>query len=68
MESENIEVEWYSGKKLKEYPKRVKVNGVWEDVFQFRKEICEDLKTRKRKIIFYCHIGDNRIVKIEVPY
>ena len=61
----NIDVEWYSGKEVNTHPMRVKVAGVWEEVFQYEKEIHEDLKTKQRKIIFYCHIGDNRIVKIE---
>lgn len=65
--NENIEVEWYSGKELYSRPKRVKVAGVWEEVFQFKKEIHEDLISKKRKIIYHCHIGDNRIIKVEVP-
>jgi len=62
----NIEVEWYSGKELHAHPRRIKVNGIWEEVFSFEKEIREDLKNKKRVTIFYCHIGDNRRIKIEI--
>ena len=59
----NIEVEWYSGKELYTHPKRVKINGVWEDVFQYERKIREDKATKKREIVFRCHIGDNRIIE-----
>ena len=59
------DVEWYSGKDAQTYPKRIKVKGVWEDVFSYEKMIKEDVVTRKRKIIFRCHIGDNRIIEVE---
>uniref|UniRef100_A0A7C4XG81 Uncharacterized protein n=1 Tax=candidate division WOR-3 bacterium TaxID=2052148 RepID=A0A7C4XG81_UNCW3 len=60
------EVEWYSGKDAKTYPKRIKVEGVWRDVFKFEKEIREDFSTRKRVIIFNCDIGDNEIVRVKI--
>lgn len=63
-----IEVEWYSGGELHTRPKRVRVNGVWEDVFHFDKIISEDVATGKRRVIFRCHIGDNRIVEVTVLY
>lgn len=63
----NIEVEWYSGKELYTYPKRIHINGVWEDVFSYEKNIREHTVTKKREIIFRCHIGDNRIVEIAIP-
>jgi hypothetical protein len=58
------DVEWYSGGILRTRPLRVKVNGIWEDVFSYEKRICEDNITHKRTIVFSCHIGDNRIVEI----
>ena len=61
-----IEVEWYSGEQAYTCPKRIKVNGVWEQVFYYEKTIQEDKITRKRAVIFYCHIGDNRIIEIKV--
>jgi hypothetical protein len=60
----NMEVEWYSGKDLHSHPKRVKVNGVWEDVFTYEKIIREDNATKKREVVFRCHIGDNRIIEV----
>ena len=59
------DVEWYSGKEAQTHPKRIKIKGVWEDVFSYEKIIKEDAKTGKRKTIFRCHIGDNRIVSVE---
>ncbi|MCK4250403.1 hypothetical protein KAX97_03095 [candidate division WOR-3 bacterium] len=59
-----IEVEWYSGGKLYTHPKRIKVNGIWEDVFQYERIVREDAATKKREIIFRCHIGDNRFVEV----
>ena len=64
----DIEVEWYSGKELYTYPRRIKVDGVWEEVFQYEKKIQEDAVTKKREIVFRCHIGDNRIVEIARDY
>lgn len=60
----NIEVEWYSGKELYTHPKRIKVDGVWEEVFRYDKRIRENTVTKKREIVFRCHIGDNRIVEV----
>jgi hypothetical protein len=62
------EVEWYSGKDLYTHPKRVKVEGVWEDVFHYEKLIREDTQEGRREIVFRCHIGDNRIVEVVKPY
>lgn len=61
------DVEWYSGKDNKSIPRRVIVDGVWRDVFSFEKQIFEEFMTRKRYTIFLCHIGDNEIVRIEIP-
>lgn len=58
-------VEWYSGKDAFTRPKRIKVNGVWREVFKFEKQILEEFSTRKRSIVFICHIGDNEIVKVK---
>jgi len=60
----NIKVEWHSGRELHTYPKRVKINGVWHDIFTCEKIVHEDVLTKKRETIFRCHIGDNRIVEI----
>ena len=62
------EVEWYSGKDLYTHPRRVKVRGVWEDVFHYEKIVREDIKEGKREIVFRCHIGDNRIVEVVKQY
>jgi hypothetical protein len=59
----DIEVEWYSGKDFHARPRRIKVNDVWEDVFHFEKQVHEDFSTRKRRTVFRCHIGDNRIIE-----
>lgn len=59
-----ITVEWYSGSKLYTHPKRIKVNGIWEDVFQYERIVREDAATKKREIIFRCHIGDKRFVEV----
>jgi hypothetical protein len=61
------EVEWYSERNVYTYPRRVKVDGIWEDVFSYEKSIREHSITRKREVIFRCHIGDNRIVEIAIP-
>jgi hypothetical protein len=60
------DVEWYAGKEAQTHPKRIKIKGVWEDVFSYEKIVQEDAKTGKRKTIFRCHIGDNRVVSVEV--
>ncbi len=61
----DAEVEWYSGGELHSHPKRIKVNGVWEEVFHYEKSVREDATMKRRKTIFRCHIGDNRIVEVE---
>jgi len=62
----NIDVEWYSGGELYTHPKRIKVNETWEDVFQYERIVREDAATKKREIVFRCHIGDNRIIEVVV--
>ncbi|MCX7994648.1 MAG: hypothetical protein N3A65_02585 [candidate division WOR-3 bacterium] len=62
---EEKDVKWHSGKDNKTYPRCVKVDGVWREVFSFEKKIFEEFPTRKRYIIFLCHIGDNEIVKVK---
>ena len=61
---EDFEVEWYSGTELYTYPMRIKVDGRWEDVFHCERMIHEDVSSRERKLVFRCHIGDNRIVEV----
>lgn len=61
------DVEWYSGGDNKTNPKRVRVDGVWREIFSFEKQVFEDFLTRKRYTIFLCHIGDNEIVRVEIP-
>ncbi len=63
-QQKDVEVEWYSGTELYTYPKRIKVDGRWEDVFQCERMIHEDVSSRQRKLVFRCHIGDNRIVEV----
>ena len=63
----DMEVEWYSGKELHTHPTRIKINGIWEEVFSYEKIIREDNITKKREIVFRCHIGDNRVVEIVAP-
>ena len=62
---ENGEVEWYSGSELYTRPWRIKIKGIWEDVFHFDKSIEENEKYQ-RKTVFRCHIGDNRIIVVMV--
>lgn len=62
---EDYQVEWHSGKDARTYPKRIKVKGIWREVFSFEKEIREDISTRRRIVIFYCDIGDNEIIKVK---
>lgn len=59
---EKGEVEWYSGSELYTHPRRIKINGIWEDVFQYEKIVRENAQ-KQREIVFSCHIGDNRIVE-----
>lgn len=58
------DVEWYSGGSRYSCPKAVKINGIWQEVFSFKKLIIEDLTNRQRYIIFRCHIGDNIFIDI----
>lgn len=60
---ENAEVEWYSGREVYTHPRRIKINGVWEDVFQHEKIVRENGQ-QQRETVFCCHIGDNRIVEV----
>jgi hypothetical protein len=60
----DIEVEWYSGGELYTRPRRLKVDGIWYEVFQYEKSVREDAATKKRELVFRCHIGDNRIIEI----
>ena len=62
---ENGEVEWYSGNELYTRPMRVKVNGVWENVFHYTKSLREN-QNQQRSTVFHCHIGDNRTIVIVV--
>jgi hypothetical protein len=64
----DIEVEWYSGKEVYTSPRRVKIKGVWEEVFSYEKSIREHSVTMKREVVFRCHIGDNRIIEITLPH
>ena len=59
---ENPEIEWYSGSELYTHPTRIKINGVWEDVFHYERSIRED-NQQQRQLVFRCHIGDNRIIE-----
>ena len=61
----HLDIEWYAGKDAETHPKRIKVKGVWEDVFSYEKMVTEDVVTKKRRTIFRCHIGDNRIIEVE---
>lgn len=63
--SQRVEVECHSGFRAEQYPKRVNINGGWYDIFEIiRHEVIEDYGTRERSNIYYCHIGDNIIVKL----
>jgi len=62
---ESPEIEWYSGGELYTHPKRIKINGIWEDVFQYEKLLKENEK-QQRETVFRCHIGDNRIVEVVI--
>ncbi len=62
--SKDIEVEWYSGGELYTHPMRIKVEGIWEDVLHYERIVHEDVTSKKRRLIFRCHIGDNRIVEV----
>ncbi len=61
------DVRWYAGRSNKTSPREIKVNGVWRKVFAFEKQVFEDFVSRKRRIIFLCHMGDNEFVNIEIP-
>ncbi|MEO0126148.1 MAG: hypothetical protein ABIL44_00175 [candidate division WOR-3 bacterium] len=60
------DVEWYSGKNARTFPKRVNVDGTWREVLSFEKQILEEFPSRNRYTIFLCHIGDNEIVKVKI--
>lgn len=66
--SKSPEIEWYSGKELYTRPIRVKIGEIWEEVFTFEKQIREDVLKQQRKIVFRCHIGDNRIYDVILAY
>jgi hypothetical protein len=61
----NPEIEWYSGKETYTHPVRIKINGIWEDVFQYEKIIRENTQ-QQRETVFRCHIGDNRIIEVVI--
>ncbi len=63
---EASDVEWYYGRNARTCPKRVKVDGVWREVFSFEKKVFEEFASRSRYTIFVCHIGDNEMVKVKV--
>lgn len=58
------DVEWYAGGGRYSHPVRIRLDGVWEEVFSWEKSIHEDRHSRDRTTVFLCHIGDNRIVKV----
>jgi hypothetical protein len=60
---EDGEVEWYSGNELYTRPRRIKIRGIWEDVFHSDKDIEENEK-HERKTVFHCNIGDNRMITV----
>lgn len=59
---ESPEIEWYSGGESYTHPVRIKINGIWEDVFQYEKILRENTQ-QQREIVFRCHIGDNRVIE-----
>lgn len=61
---EDIDVEWHSGGDLYTHPRRIKVNGIWEEVFHYERIMREDASSKTRELVFRCHIGDNRIVVV----
>ncbi len=62
---ENPEIEWYSGAELYTRPKHIKINEIWEEIFQYDKSIRENT-AGQREIVFRCHIGDNRIIEVVI--
>jgi hypothetical protein len=60
------DVEWYSGRARYSRPLKVKVKGVWHEVFGYEKSVQEEVSSRQRVTVFLCHIGDNQIVKVRV--
>jgi tRNA(Ile)-lysidine synthase TilS/MesJ len=64
--SNDRDVEWYMGKDAYTHPRRVKVNGIWRDVFDFKKKVIEEYATRRRLIAYECNIGDNEIVRVKI--
>ena len=61
----NAVVEWYSGAEAYTHPKRIRIDGIWEEVFRYEKRIRED-NQRRREIAFRCHIGDMRIYDVVI--
>jgi hypothetical protein len=60
----DADVEWYAGAGRYSHPVRIRLDGVWEEVFSWEKAIHEDNDTGQRTTVFLCHIGDNRIIKV----
>jgi len=58
------DVEWYAGTGRYSHPVRIRLDGVWEEVFSWDKAVHEDKNSRQRTTVFLCHIGDNRIIKV----
>ncbi|KPK63254.1 hypothetical protein AMJ83_07840 [candidate division WOR_3 bacterium SM23_42] len=58
-------VEWYSGGELYTHPKRIRIDGTWEEVFHYDKKIREN-NQQHREIAFSCHIGDNRVYEVVI--
>jgi len=63
--NQTVQVECHDGCRAAEYPKRVCLNGAWHEIFEIvRREVIEDFASRERSNVYYCHIGDNIIVKL----
>ena len=60
------DVEWYAGTGRYSHPVKIRLDGVWEEVFSWEKAIHEDRISGRRTTVFLCHIGDNRIIKVTV--
>ena len=43
---------------------RIRLDGIWQEVFSWEKAIHEDKDTGQRMTVFLCHIGDNRIIRV----
>ncbi len=60
-----VEVECHDGYKHAHYPRRVKLDGIWYEIFEIRdRAVIEDFKSRERYYVYDCHIGDNITVKL----